>query len=170
MSSMQFARVVDTYDRIEATTGQVMSEVVMIALVGKGLGRQEAHQLIRNTSQKARTKGLDLRDALLAEPNVTQLLTKKEIDAALDPVALHRPGRCNRRCSREAAPLGRTFGRLRAPVTRCAGNGGIEGPGSNRGFGSHGRILQGQRDFKGPRGERTLEQTFCGEPIDGFPD
>ena len=72
---------------LEATNGQAMAEAVLIALVGKGLGRQEAHRLVRNAAQKARTKGIHLRDAISAEPKVAQLLAKKEIDAALDPVA-----------------------------------------------------------------------------------
>src|SRR6266705_544633 len=72
---------------LEATNGQVMAESVLIALVGKGLGRQEAHRLVRDAALKARTKGIHLRDAISAEPKVAQLLAKKEIDAALDPVA-----------------------------------------------------------------------------------
>jgi len=64
-----------------------MAEAVMIALVGKGLGRQDAHKLVRDTAHKARTKGIHLRDALLAESKVTKLLSKKEIDAAMDPAA-----------------------------------------------------------------------------------
>jgi len=74
-------------ENLEATKGQVMAEAVMIALVGKGLGRQDAHKLVRETAQKARTKGIHLRDALLAESKVTKVLSKKEIEAAMDPNA-----------------------------------------------------------------------------------
>src|SRR5437867_10490288 len=74
-------------ENLEATKGQVMAEAVMIALVGKGLGRQDAHKLVRETAQKARTKGIHLRDALLAESKATKVLSKKEIEAAMDPNA-----------------------------------------------------------------------------------
>jgi len=74
-------------ENLEATKGQVMAEAVMIALVGKGLGRQDAHKLVRETAQKARTKGIHLRDALLVESKVTKVLSKKEIEAAMDPNA-----------------------------------------------------------------------------------
>src|SRR2546427_494415 len=74
-------------ENLEATKGQVMAEAVMIALVGKGLGRQDAHKLVRDAAQKARTKGIHLRDALLAEPKVTKVLSRKEIEAAMDPNA-----------------------------------------------------------------------------------
>src|SRR6267378_408397 len=70
---------------LEATNGQVMAEAVMMALAAKGLGRQEAHQLIRDAAQIARTKGTLLRDALLAEPRVSKLLSAKELDATMDP-------------------------------------------------------------------------------------
>ena len=70
---------------LDATDGQAMAEAVLIALVGKGLGRQEAHKLVRDAALKARSKGVPLRDALLAEPRIARLLTKKDLDTALDP-------------------------------------------------------------------------------------
>ncbi|HYY48482.1 MAG TPA: adenylosuccinate lyase [Thermoplasmata archaeon] len=72
-------------ENLEATKGQVMAEAVMMALVGKGLGRQDAHKLVRDAAQRARTQGLHLRDALLGDPKTSKLLTKAELDAALDP-------------------------------------------------------------------------------------
>ena len=72
---------------LEATKGQVMGEAVMMALAGKELGRQEAHKLVREAAQAARTKGIHLREALLAEPRISKLLSKAEIDAALNPEA-----------------------------------------------------------------------------------
>src|SRR6266480_3686896 len=72
---------------LEATQGQVMAEAVMMALVAKGLGRQEAHKLVRDAAQNARTKGIHLREALLAEARISKLLSKGEIDTAMDPMA-----------------------------------------------------------------------------------
>src|SRR6266566_2222948 len=72
---------------LEATQGQVMAEAVMMALVAKGLGRQEAHKLVRDAAQNARTKGTHLREALLAEARISKLLSKAEIDTAMDPMA-----------------------------------------------------------------------------------
>ena len=58
-----------------------------MALAGKELGRQEAHKLVREAAQAARTKGIHLREGLLAEPRISKLLSKAEIDAALNPEA-----------------------------------------------------------------------------------
>jgi len=72
---------------LEATKGQVMAEAVMMALVAKGIGRQEAHKLVRDAAQNARTKGIHLREALLAEARISKLLSKSEIETAIDPAA-----------------------------------------------------------------------------------
>jgi adenylosuccinate lyase len=72
-------------ENLEATRGQVMSESVMIALARKGLGRQEAHRLVRDVAMKARGKGQHLHAALKADKRVTAHLTDREIDEAMRP-------------------------------------------------------------------------------------
>ena len=72
-------------ENLEATKGQVMSESVMIALTRKGMGRQEAHRLVRDVAMKARRDGRHLRDALKADKRVRAHLTEKEIDEAMRP-------------------------------------------------------------------------------------
>jgi adenylosuccinate lyase len=72
---------------LEATKGQVMAEAAMMALAAKGLGRQEAHKLVRDAAQVARAKGLNLQEALLSDPKVTKIIGKKELDASMDPTA-----------------------------------------------------------------------------------
>ena len=57
----------------------------MLALAEKGMGRQEAHELLRRLSLEASSKGIGLREALLASKEVKQYLGEKEIDAILDP-------------------------------------------------------------------------------------
>ena len=74
-------------ENIEKMKGQVMAESVMIALVGKGMGRQEAHKLARDASMAAREKGVHLRDVLAKDQTVMKLLTAKELDKALDPAS-----------------------------------------------------------------------------------
>ncbi len=72
-------------ENLEATKGQVMSESVMIALTRKGLGRQEAHRLVREVAMRARAEGRHLRDALKADKRIKAHLTDKEIDEAMRP-------------------------------------------------------------------------------------
>jgi adenylosuccinate lyase len=58
-----------------------------MALAAKGLGRQEAHKLVRDAAQTARAKALNLQEALLSDPKVAKIIGKKELDAAMDPAA-----------------------------------------------------------------------------------
>ncbi|MBN1678459.1 MAG: adenylosuccinate lyase [Candidatus Thermoplasmatota archaeon] len=65
----------------------IMAESVILALVSKGMGRQEAHELIRKCSMDSQHACEDFKAHLLAEKRVTALLSEKEIDGALDPRA-----------------------------------------------------------------------------------
>lgn len=58
-----------------------LSEAVMLRLVEKGLGRQEAHEAVR----RAAMRGGEFRQALLKEKSVSEYLSAKEIDDALRP-------------------------------------------------------------------------------------
>lgn len=70
---------------LEATRGLIMAEPAMLALVERGMGRQEAHELIRTCSMAAESRGQTLRDALAGDPAVNKLLKSSELDAILDP-------------------------------------------------------------------------------------
>jgi len=72
-------------ENIERTKGQVMAEAVMIALVAKGLGRQDAHRVIRDAALEARSRGVHLHKVLGKHKVVRRRLTAKELDAAMDP-------------------------------------------------------------------------------------
>ncbi len=65
----------------------IMAESVIIALVGKGMGRQDAHELIRKCSMDSQRACEDFKSYLMRNKDVTSLMTEKEIDAALDPQA-----------------------------------------------------------------------------------
>jgi len=62
----------------------IMAESVMMALVSKGMGRQEAHELIRKCSMESQRACEDFKKHLLGSREVNTLLSEGEIDAALD--------------------------------------------------------------------------------------
>lgn len=70
---------------IETSRGLIMAEAVMMALVRKGMGRQDAHEVMRRISLKAADTGTHLRDQMLSDETITKLFKPKEIDALLDP-------------------------------------------------------------------------------------
>jgi adenylosuccinate lyase len=70
---------------LEKAKGEIMAEPLMMALTNKGLGRQEAHELVRQLSMKASSSGKDLTTLLKADKKVKKFMTAKDIDAAVDP-------------------------------------------------------------------------------------
>jgi adenylosuccinate lyase len=70
---------------IDLTQGRTMSEAVMIALVDKGMSRQEAHELLRILTIKSETEKQQLQKTLLEDKTVHTKLSEKEIDKALKP-------------------------------------------------------------------------------------
>ena len=86
-----FAGLVVNKEQMErnlARAGSViMAESVILALVGKGMGRQDAHELIRKCSMESQRACEDFKSYLMANKSITSLLSEKEMDAALDPRA-----------------------------------------------------------------------------------
>jgi adenylosuccinate lyase len=62
-----------------------MAESVMIALAGKGMDRQEAHEVVRVASMEALVKGKPLDEVLAGNRAVTTCLSRDEIRELLDP-------------------------------------------------------------------------------------
>ena len=67
------------------TQGRVMSESVMIHLVKKGMGRQEAHELIRSIALKSESKNQPFLEALLENSVIISKMTRREVEKALEP-------------------------------------------------------------------------------------
>lgn len=63
----------------------MMSESVMIALVNKGLPRQEAHRLLQQLVFESLDKKHSLTETLLGNSTVSQYLTRENVEDALDP-------------------------------------------------------------------------------------
>jgi adenylosuccinate lyase len=63
----------------------MMSEAVMLALVGKGMPRQEAHRLLQQLLAKSRNEHRAYSETLLTSDTVAKYLQKDEIEAAMDP-------------------------------------------------------------------------------------
>jgi adenylosuccinate lyase len=72
-------------ENLERSQGMIMAESVMMALVGKGMGRQEAHELVRKVSLKAETESKRLIDVLASSKAVKAYLSSAELGKAMDP-------------------------------------------------------------------------------------
>ncbi len=72
-------------ENLESSRGLIMAEAVMIALVDKGIGRQDAHAIVRKASLDAEKKGVNLRDALLATKSLKGVMSAKDLTKVMDP-------------------------------------------------------------------------------------
>jgi adenylosuccinate lyase len=70
---------------LESSKGLIMGESVMIALTKRGVGRQAAHEAVRQAAMKAVAEGLNFSEVLALDKTVSDTMTKEELDAALDP-------------------------------------------------------------------------------------
>lgn len=70
---------------MEISKGLPMAESLMTTLIGKGMGRGDAHELMRKTALRAAEQNKTLKEVFLEENEKSKLLTSKEVDDALNP-------------------------------------------------------------------------------------
>ena len=70
---------------MEISKGLPMAESLMTTLISKGMGRGDAHELMRKTSLKAVQKNKTLKEAFLKENKKLKILSDKEVNDALNP-------------------------------------------------------------------------------------
>ncbi|MDR1404254.1 MAG: adenylosuccinate lyase [Candidatus Methanoplasma sp.] len=70
---------------IESARGLIMAEPIMMRLTEKGIGRQDAHEIVREASMAAASRGIDLREALLEMDCVRNAMTEEEITSVMNP-------------------------------------------------------------------------------------
>ena len=63
----------------------ITAEAVMMALARAGMGRQDAHEVVRRAALRSDNRD-EFRSRLLKEPQVRDLLSEADVDAALDPL------------------------------------------------------------------------------------
>jgi len=69
---------------LEMTKGTIMSESVITELVKKGIGRQEAHEILRICSHKALAENIHLKQVLLENEIVSKYFDNQEMDKIMD--------------------------------------------------------------------------------------
>jgi adenylosuccinate lyase len=72
-------------ENLEKSKGLPMAEAVMTKLVERGMGRGDAHELVRKCSIKASGKDKELLIVLLEDKNISKLLSKNELEEVMNP-------------------------------------------------------------------------------------
>lgn len=69
---------------LEATGGAIFSQRLMLRLVECGLDRQDAYKIVQRNAMEVWDSGGHLRERLKEEPQVTEVLSEREIDELFD--------------------------------------------------------------------------------------
>ncbi|MCQ1534217.1 adenylosuccinate lyase [Methanosarcina sp. KYL-1] len=70
---------------LELLRGLNMGEAIMIELAKRGVGRQEAHELVRASAMKAHETGQHFKNVLLETPEVSRYLSVGDIENLVNP-------------------------------------------------------------------------------------
>ncbi|SDG38172.1 Adenylosuccinate lyase [Methanolobus vulcani] len=70
---------------LDLLRGLNMGEAVMIELAMRGVGRQEAHELVRSSAMESHESGKHFKDVLLANTEVANYLSEEDIINLVDP-------------------------------------------------------------------------------------
>ncbi len=71
-------------ENLEVTKGLIFSQRVMLALIDKGLSRENAYELVQRNSMKAWQERVSFFDLLSGDPNVAKHLSKAELEGIFD--------------------------------------------------------------------------------------
>nr|KXH70648.1 MAG: adenylosuccinate lyase [Candidatus Thorarchaeota archaeon SMTZ1-83] len=69
---------------IDLTKGLVFSEVLLLKLIDKGLGRDRAYSLVQRSASKAYEKKLDFKEEVKKDPDITTVLSAEEIEGSFE--------------------------------------------------------------------------------------
>ncbi|WP_077624258.1 adenylosuccinate lyase [Sediminibacillus massiliensis] len=69
---------------IDKTYGVIFSQRVLLALIDKGMSREEAYDIVQPNAMKAWEQGIHFKGLIEAEGRITSLLTQEQIDDCFD--------------------------------------------------------------------------------------
>ncbi|HEX5991927.1 MAG TPA: lyase family protein, partial [Thermomicrobiales bacterium] len=70
---------------LDLTGGLIYSQPVLLALVDKGMDRQEAYKLVQAHAQRALARGPAFQDGLAADPSISKWIDSDELSSLFDP-------------------------------------------------------------------------------------
>ncbi len=77
-------------ENLDAGGGLAYSQSVLLALVDRGLARDEAYAIVQRAAAAAWDEGREFRAEIAADPHVSQLLTPEDLHALFDPMRFLR--------------------------------------------------------------------------------
>jgi len=72
-------------ENLNLTKGACLAEKIMVVLVDKGIGRQEGHEILRQSVIKSKKENRMIKNILLENNSIKDKLTEEELNELLDP-------------------------------------------------------------------------------------
>lgn len=69
---------------LEMTKGMIMAEAIITELVKRGMGRQEAHEILRKSSIQALSENSNLKEIILKDKKILKYLNQNELEKIMD--------------------------------------------------------------------------------------
>ncbi len=76
-------------ENLEMGGGLIFSQQVLLALIERGLGREEAYRIVQSAAAAAWDRGASFREEIAADPAVSRLLSRTELEALFEPRLEH---------------------------------------------------------------------------------
>ncbi|MFB6284045.1 MAG: adenylosuccinate lyase [Halobacteria archaeon] len=72
-------------ENLELYDGANMAEAVMMDLARRGMGRQHAHEQVRQAAMRVHDEDVDMKEAVLDDPEIREYLDEDDVETLLDP-------------------------------------------------------------------------------------
>jgi adenylosuccinate lyase len=69
---------------LESSKGLIYSQAVLLALTRKGFTRERAYTLVQRNAMKTWASPKTFKEFLVADPEVTKILSRREVEALFD--------------------------------------------------------------------------------------
>lgn len=70
---------------LELTGGLIMAERIMLALVQRGIPRQEAYKIIRELSLRSVKENKPFKEVLASDPRISKVISREELEVLINP-------------------------------------------------------------------------------------
>ena len=71
-------------DNINKTNGLIFSQEVLLALIKKGVTREDAYQMVQKNAMEAWDQKINFKSLLFKDKDISNILSKNEIDQLFD--------------------------------------------------------------------------------------
>jgi adenylosuccinate lyase len=70
---------------LNITGGAILAEQIMVEMVNRGIGRQDAHEILRKAAIASRDEGKTFKEVIMGNKTIMAKMTEEELDNLLDP-------------------------------------------------------------------------------------